>query len=578
MLSRFTFVIVLLLCSCKAHQPIVQNNNTENTKLFIQSFHEGIRLKLQGNYVEAIDRFDKCLTLDPLDDATHFALAQTYLFIGDLKLAEKHTLLAVQYDKTNLFYQVELAYMLREKAEYNYAAELFENLIAAKPRNVGYYFAAMDCYKKAKNYSKAISIIEKLESAKGENIETALQKHQIYLEMGKTKEAERVLLSLDKATPKNPMVLASLVDFYFKNGEEPKAFLRLKDLVTEDPQNGMGLLMLAEYSYRQGNQNQTGNYFYKAIQSENISVVETIHAFDYLIYQKDTLKINTSIPTMERVFPDNDTILSALGDYYFQVGALPYQGETNNIEYRKTGLTYYNRAVDVNPNRYDIWEKLLYFYYDNQQWTLLKRVSESTVRAYPLKSEPFYLGAVALNQLREFQAAISFVQQGLMTIIDNGVLQSDLLGQLGEAYFGSGDLEKGMEKYLEALTLNEKATKSYLSFNLSLRLYEKRYKLEKALEVLETSLLTLAEKDNMFLLLQTDILFELNEYDKAMFVLNTIQSNEKDILIDVLERKGDLFFKQNKNTEAMISWKQSKAAGGDSKKLFDKIKTGLYVE
>ena len=71
MLSRFTFVIVLLLCSCKAHQPIVQNNNTENTKLFIQSFHEGIRLKLQGNYVEAIDRFDKCLTLDPGLDLIH---------------------------------------------------------------------------------------------------------------------------------------------------------------------------------------------------------------------------------------------------------------------------------------------------------------------------------------------------------------------------------------------------------------------------------------------------------------------------------------------------------------------------
>lgn len=578
MLIRVAFVFVLVLCSCKVRQPIPQNSNAVSSKAFIQSFHDGIRLKIQGNYLEALDRFQKCLSYSPSDDATHFALAQTYLLVGDLKMAEKHTVSAVQSDQTNLFYQVELAYMLREKAEYNSAAEIFEILIEAKPRNIEYYFSAMDCYRKANSYSKAISVIEKLERAKGETLETTLQKHQLYLEMGKMKEAEKVLLALHEKTPSSPIILASLVDFYFKNGEEEKAFIRLKELVAEDPQNGMGLLMLAEQSYREGRQDETANYFYKAIQSENISASETINAFDYLVYKKETLKITKSAATMQRLFSSNDTILSSLGDYFFQLDAANVQTELKNGESRAKALDFYNRAVELNPSRYDVWEKLLYFYYDNQKWERLKKASESTVRVFPLKSEPYYLGAVALNQLKENQEAISFAQQGLMTIIDDRVLQSDLLGQLGEAYFGLEDLEMGLKKYLEAISLNEKATKSYLSFNLVLRLYDKRHKLNKALELIEAALLTLTEKDYMFLLLQTDVLFELKEFGKAMSILNTIQSDEKRIVIGVLERKGDLYFKQSNNTEALNYWKQCKEAGGDSKKLFEKIKTGVYAE
>ena len=578
MLIRVAFVFVLVLCSCKVRQPIPQNSNAVSSKAFIQSFHEGIRLKIQGNYPEALDRFQKCLSYSPSDDATHFALAQTYLLVGDLKMAEKHTVSAVQSDQTNLFYQVELAYMLREKAEYNSAAEIFEILIEAKPRNIEYYFSAMDCYRKVNSYSKAIGVIEKLEQAKGETLETTLQKHQLYLEMGKMKEAEKVLLALHEKTPSSPIILASLVDFYFKNGEEEKAFIRLKELVAEDPQNGMGLLMLAEQSYREGRQDETANYFYKAIQSENISASETINAFDYLVYKKETLKITKSAATMQRLFSSNDTILSSLGDYFFQLDAANVQTELKNGESRAKALDFYNRAVELNPSRYDVWEKLLYFYYDNQKWERLKKASESTVRAFPLKSEPYYLGAVALNQLKENQEAISFAQQGLMTIIDDRVLQSDLLGQLGEAYFGLEDLEMGMKKYLEAISLNEKATKSYLSFNLVLRLYDKRHKLNKALELIEAALLTLTEKDYMFLLLQTDVLFELKEFGTAMSILNTIQSDEKRIVIGVLERKGDLYFKQSNNTEALNYWKKCKEAGGDSKKLFEKIKTGVYAE
>ena len=82
---------------------MVGSFNEQPSKVFIQSFHEGLRRKLQGRYSEAIDRFQICLENQPSDDATHFALAQTYLLMGNLDLAEAHTLSAVKSDVDNLF-------------------------------------------------------------------------------------------------------------------------------------------------------------------------------------------------------------------------------------------------------------------------------------------------------------------------------------------------------------------------------------------------------------------------------------------------------------------------------------------
>ena len=224
MLNRFTLFLLLCLCGCKEGSHIAGETSEQRSKVFIQSFHEGVRLKLQGNYNEAIDRFKICLENQPSDDATHFALAQTYLLLGDLEQAEAHTLSAVQADRDNLFYQVELAYMLREKGVFNEAAELFEVIAESRTRNTEYYLAAIDCYKRAGSYSKAIKVIENLEQVKGNHLEAAIRKHRVYIEMGRLKDAEKVLTGFYTKHPKNTIVLASLVDFYFQNKELTSSF------------------------------------------------------------------------------------------------------------------------------------------------------------------------------------------------------------------------------------------------------------------------------------------------------------------------------------------------------------------
>ena len=577
MLNRLTLFFLLCLCGCKESLQIGVGSTEQPSKVFVQSFHEGVRLKLQGNYSEAIDRFKICLENQPSDDATHFALAQTYLLLGDLQQAEAHTISAVQADRDNLFYQVELAYMLREKGVFNEAAELFEVIAESRTRNTEYYLAAIDCYKRSGSYSKAIKVIENLEQLKGNHLEAAIRKHRVYLEMGRPKDAEKALIDFYNKHPKNTMVLASLVDFYFQNKEEDKAVKILKELVAEDPQNGMGFLMLAEYEYQQGNRKKTGEYFYKAILSENLTVQETESAWDYLVYHKEKERIEDCLEVLENSFFENDTIFTLIGDYYYKLASKEDTGEEGFLQ---KAINNYYEAVKVNPSRFDLWQKLLYLHYDEKQWELLESTVESTVRTFPLKPTPYYFGAVASNQLEKYSRASALVEEGLMLIIDDPVLESDLLGQKGEAFFGMGAPEKAMVYYLQAIEMKE-STAPYLSFNLCMNMYQYGFRLEKALEVLENAegleMLHGAE-DGSFHLLKADLLFELKRYDDALKTLNKIESEAQKVVIEVLVRKGDAYAKLLQREKSLRYWKEAQLLGADSEKLIEKIERGRYVE
>ena len=578
MLNRFILLSFLYLFGCREGLPVAESFNEQPSKTFIQSFHEGLRLKLQGKYSEAIDRFQICLENEATDDATHFALAQTYLLMGNLDLAEVHTLSAVKADIDNLFYKVELAYMLREKEAFNEAAELFELISASRTRKTEYYLAAIDCYKMAGSYSRAIKVIESLERVKGNHLEAAIRKHRIYIEMGKVKEAEKVLLSFYTKSPKNTMILASLVDFYFQNEEDVKAVKMLEELVVEDPENGMGLLMLAEYEYQQGNIKKTGDYFYQAIISENITVKEAVSAFDYLVHYQENERIQVCLDIMQKSFSDNDTILTIIGDYYYKKASL--KENPNEEKLLEKAIKKYHEAVEINPNRFDLWQKLLYLHYDAKQWDLLESTSRSTVRVFPLKPAPNYFGSVACNQLNKHQLASDFVDQGLLLIMDDPVLESDLLGQRGEAFFGMGQLEKGMVYYLQAIEMKQ-STAPYLCFNLCMNMYQYGFKLEKALEILEGSEgleMLYGADDASFYLLKFDLLFELQRYDKALKTLNKINSKEQSMLIDILIRRGDVAAKLLQREDSLRFWKEAQMLGADSQNLIEKIETGRYVE
>ena len=164
--------------------------------------------------------------------------------------------------------------------------------------------------------------------------------------------------------------------------------------------------------------------------------------------------------------------------------------------------------------------------------------------------------------------------------MEDRVLESDLLGQKGEAFFGMGQPEKAMVYYLQAIEMKE-STAPYLSFNLCMNMYQYGFRIAKALEVLENAEgleMLYGAEDGSFHLLKADLLFELQRYDDALKTLNKIESEAQNVVIEILVRKGDVYAKLLQQEKSLRYWKEAQMLGADSQKLIEKIETGRYVE
>ena len=566
---RFNLLIVLFyaLFSCKTGSELASVSKSAE---FTKSFHEGLRLKLLGNYDEALDSFRKCLKEKTDDDASHFAMAQIYLMKGNLIEAKKHTIEAASKDENNIFYRIELAYMYRELNEFEISAQIFEHLISDRPRSSKYYFEASKSWDQSEKLNKAIQVLNRLDDAMGISVETCLKKHRWYIELGNHKEAEKELVKIQKKDPDNQYVTASFVDFYFRTGQTEKAISKLKKLVETDPKNGKGLLLLAEYSYDNEDIEQATDYFLKAIRSENLRAHETINSLQFLIYQKDILPIEEGLVFAEKSYSNNDTVMEFIGDYHIE-----------NQHYEKA-LVVFEKTLEANPNSYRIWEKVLNVHYDNQKWNNLIKKSKNTIKTFPLKPLPYYMLSVAYNQTKQYGLAKQTAREGidLIGIAMQGserIMEADLRGQLGESNFGLNQYEEAKTNYLNAIKISQHKENDYLKFNFCFRLYEYNRDLEMAIEFLNEMLLTSNSENFDVLLLKGDIYFRKENFQEALSVFDKLKIDYNDNPM-VYERIGDVKAKLNNLKEALEFWKEAQKLGSTNELLQKKIENEAYFE
>jgi len=567
---RFKLLIVLFyaLVSCKTSSEHVSvSKSAEYTK----SFHEGLRLKLLGNYEEALDSFRRCIKEEPGDDASRFAMAQIYLMEGNLIEAQKYTIEAAEKDENNIFYRIELAYMYREFNEFETSAEIFEQLISERPSSSKYYFEASSSWYQGRNLHKAIQVLNRLDDALGISIETCLKKHQWYMELGNHKEAEKELVKINNKESDNQYVIASFVDFYFRTGQTDKAILKLKKLVEANPKNGKGLLLLGEYAYDNDDIEQAKDYFLKAIRSESLNAPETIKSLQFLIYHKDRLPIEEGLANAEKSYSNNDTVMEFIGDYYME------------IQHYEKALLIYENTLEANSNSYRIWEKVLNAYYDNQQWNSLIVKAKKSIKIFPLKTLPYYMLSVAYNQTKQYRLANQAAQEGIDMIglvapDKNQIIEADLLGQLGESHFGLNQYEEAKSNYLKAIKeVLPGEENEYLKFNFCFRLYEHNKELDLAIEILNEMLLTNKTDNFDLLLLKADIYFKKENFKESMEVFDKLKTDYKKHPL-VYERIGDVKAKLNNLKEALEFWKEAQKLGSTNAILQKKIDSEAYFE
>jgi tetratricopeptide (TPR) repeat protein len=556
----FLFTCSLLFASCVS----LKKKQVLHDSAYIRSFHEGVRLKLNGQDQEAIDKFNACLLIDQKDDAAHFALAQIYLNQEKLDQAAVHTLKASEIDPKNEHYQSELAFMYVELKKFPEAVTVFEKLLKKTPNNQTYYAGAAECYAKLGDAKKGLELFSRMENNLGANPGISIEKFKLLVSIQRDEEAIEVLKNAKKKFAGEPMIIANLVDYYMQKKRFQEGFDLLKELVAVDPNNGMALLMLGDMQMQSGDTKNGLQNLKAAIKSDGPSLDQKMNILIALQGQEVMdPDMESLVKYMRTKYPKQAKAHSISGDYYFKVNQI--------VE----ALESYKTAVQCDPNVFSIWNQILLLEYQYQQYDSLAVDAEKCSSFFPTQPLPYFLQGTALNQQRKFEQALLILQTGFDYIVNDADLQAECQGQIGEAEFGLNHSKEGISAYEKALKLSAK--NAFVKNNYAYQLVLNELDLEKANQLTDEVLSTFPNEAR-YLDTKGLILFQQGKYADAKTYFEracgATESSDK----MCIEHLGDVLFKLGKVDEAIVYWLRAKELGSVNKILNEKITQKKYAK
>ncbi|MFM7668005.1 MAG: tetratricopeptide repeat protein, partial [Bacteroidota bacterium] len=155
------FLLLILLVGCKtmSNKTTGKSGSTEVNKNYIQKFHEGLRLKMNGQIDDAIKSLESAVSFAPNEDAPHFALAQCYLIKNDLGNASTQTKIAADLDPNNTWYLQELAYMYKELNDSENGAKIYKKLLKIQPHKAEWLFEYASLLEATGKLQEAIAML-----------------------------------------------------------------------------------------------------------------------------------------------------------------------------------------------------------------------------------------------------------------------------------------------------------------------------------------------------------------------------------------------------------------------------------
>ena len=530
---------------------------------YIKTFHEGVRLKMNGQLDDALGKFNTCLLEDEKDDAVHFAMAQLFLMKDDVASAATHTQRAAELDPKNRYYQSELAFMYEEIGKNAEAAAGFEKLSKAEVQNIEYYLGAAENYMKLGKLDKALEVLNTMEKYIGSSPEIALQKFRLYTSAKKDKEALQVLMDARSKYPDEPNIIANLVDFYMQRKRYNEGTTMLRELVLKDPNNGLAVMMLGEIEMQNANVKEGLKLLKNSIRLDGPNIDQKMRILMALQEENPTdADLKSLVDYMVTQYPKNAKVYSLKGDYYLK--------NSQNLE----AIEAYKGAVKYDPNLFQVWNQILLLEYENEQWDSLAVDSEKCFELFPVQPMPYFTAGVAYNQKGKYDQAIEKLEASLDIIVNDATLEAEVNGQLGESYFAKDNIQKGKEYYQKAIDKQPKSL--FLKNNFAYRLCLHNVDLETA-KNLVSELEKNAPEDARFMDTRAYYLFRIGKFADAFNLLGmSVAKLPADKI--VLEHMGDCLFFMKQTDLAVDYWKQAQKAGSMNTILPKKIQNKTYYE
>lgn len=544
---------------------ILDSINILQTSIFI----EAIKEKSLGNSLEAMKLYNQVLDANPKNDAALYELSKIEAELSNFSEALSKAQKAYELDKNNKFYLEQYIQLLTQTKNVEKAIDVLRDVI--KNKNADGILKMQYAYLLgiSNNPKKAIAIFEEMEKNGDYNEAIAYEKVKLYMAQKDMQGAENELKKMVKNNPNDSRYLGNLAEFYLKSGNIEEAERAFNDLLRIEPSNISALLYKAQYFQMKKDEENYKKTIISLIQNKElnldtkIAVLTDKFANAGKVDSADKTFLIQMCQTLTQQYPDEHRSHHLLADMYYIGGK--YE------EARKS----YLKTLSLDSKEYNVWQNLFYTQNALKLYKELADSTESALEFFPANSTIYFYNGLANMQIEKLDKAEKSYRRSLRFVGDNKALEAQLHGSLAEMYHKQKRYKEMDESFEEALKLDP--DNAYTLNNFAYYLSLRKDKLELAKKMSRKSL-DIEKNNASFLDTYAWICFELGLYTDAKYYQEQAIANSKDDMATIYEHYGDILFKLNEVDKALTYWNKAKENGSKSKSLSTKISTKKYVE
>jgi tetratricopeptide (TPR) repeat protein len=274
-------------------------------------------------------------------------------------------------------------------------------------------------------------------------------------------------------------------------------------------------------------------------------------------------QVNELVEILIKTNGDDYRVFTVYAEYLISKGKLPEARE----QLRK--------VLETNKDNYMIWERMLLISNDLLDFKSIYADAEKAIDLFPNQPILYGLRAVACLQLEKYTEALDILKEGEPYLLDNKAMKIQFELYKAEANYKLNRVEEAFKAFDAVIGLDPEnwlAMNNY-AYYLSIR----NENLEKA-ELLSGKAVRANPENSTYLDTYAWVLFMRKDYNLAKFYMETAIKNGGEKNGVIVEHYGDILFMLNQKDKALEQWKKAIEIGDGSELLGEKIKQQRYLD
>ena len=421
----------------------------EQQRDFDFNFYEGLRLKEEGLYPDALVSFEKCLLINPKDAGLLAEISLNKLMTGNTEEGIAHMEKALELDPDNWWYNSHLINVYSNMKRFDEAIVLAEKLLKQYPRKEAVYNYLIPLYKETEQISKAIELYDELEKITGVNEAITFDKLRMYIFLDKIKKANQEIDRLIQKYPYENKYKLIKGDFLNQLGEKEKAYEIYVSVLENEPENPYAYLSMSEYYNQQGDEKKGLEYIVLALKNGQLDLETKMEILGQHI--ENLLRSDVKINETEALFQmliDHYPLEEAVHNYY--AAFLLYMDRAPDA------VSVYESMLNINSRNPQTWLNLMQIYFSKQDYTQAIEVADRALIASDNNLQFYFFKSLSYQLLDSIPESINTLRiaKSLFGTSEDAQLKSNIMANMGDLYQQLELTDSAFVAYDESLEFN----------------------------------------------------------------------------------------------------------------------------